>query len=184
MSDSFSRAYQRLLVLRGVNCGLTGTDDVSIIAGRFGISDERVPELIAYLNSQGIDIISAEQKNQLLSDKLAGYCQKEREDSSGPDYRAYDQKLDSLLSSDLERVALKNWLYRLYQCRHNGLGTVAFMKLAGMPAEDIAGILGIPSERVYYFEYRILLHYQYTCRNLIHLRMREEKQNRISDYSG
>jgi hypothetical protein len=172
MQQCYVEAYKRLLTLQGVSYGLTSFDDVSMVAMQLAIPDDRIPELIAFLNSSGVTLIPEAQKAQQLSGKVDYYSGK----ASG--YAKYDAQLDGLLASDIDVQILRIWLLRLYKCRRTSIRTVFFMKLAGLTAQKIAAELDVPVEQVYALEYQVLLHYRRTCQTIAHQALSRKSRRR------
>lgn len=176
MLEVFSGVYQHLLVLKGVNLGLIGTDDLAMMASRFKVPEERIEELTAYLREQGLAILPEEEKAALL-------CQKAEDSGKAPQqisYERIDEILSGVLAANLDDTLRQQWLIRVYNLHNSPMRTVAFMKIAGMNAEAIVAQLNISAEELYWYECKLLRHYRMTLRALTH--RRASRRGSIADF--
>lgn len=167
MSQQFIDALQWLQILSGVGYGLVSTSDVDNIAKRLGIPDDSIPKLKEYLNTKGMDIIPCGQKADLLTSLSAASV-------PAPRYHRFDTVLDELLDSSPQTEFMGYWLERLYRGRTSrNFSRVVFLKLAGVPTENIAVTLQLPIERIYFLEYRAVEHYRSTLHAFARQRARD-----------
>lgn len=180
MTQVFSDVYQRLLIIKGVNYGLIGTDDLSLLIRQFCIPKAHIPELLTYLKDHGLEILSEEEKSALLVTITGNGA--DEESSQRSRYERFDPMLDSLLTANIDEAIQQEWLMRLYKLPNQTLRSVAFMKIAGMSANDIAAQLEISRESVYLYEHKILEHYRRTHRAIAHQRVLRARRRAISDF--
>ena len=177
MMEVFSALYQHLLVLKGVNNGLVGDDDLSILMEKYRIEKEQRPALMDYIKERNLTILTGTQKEELMDqpDSSATLAVEADDDH-------VDEKLDQVLNSYMSKAVETKWLDCLDELKDPTTKDVIILKFAGFTAENIAYQLSIDVAEVHACETAILHHYQRIKRWVIHQRRMLARRRLDSDF--
>lgn len=182
MTDRFSEVLQRLTALRGTSWGVISEADVKIVAGRYSVLEEEMPQLLEYLKSKGLEVISEEEKARLLSEKVPYYTESKQapREENKPRFSGYDRVLENALLNEPEGLIRQQWFARVESHSSDRLRQVFAMKQEGVAAERIAQCLECTLEDVYIAEFRLfaMLH---AIRHL-YPRRRRRRRTYIRDF--